>query len=83
MRRSVGEVRRAWTRAGLLLLAGGALFGMLYAAGPAQTSDEGEAAPEALVQLLDEGQAVVLGVQQEETGFLGKNLVSVPSTPRR
>ncbi|MBL7063083.1 MAG: selenocysteine-specific translation elongation factor [Anaerolineae bacterium] len=45
----------------------------------------GQAAPEALVQLLDEGQAVVLGVQRKEIrlrpevqpeGFLGKNLVS-------
>ena len=45
MRRSVGEFGRVRTRAGLLLLAGGALFGVLYAAGPTQTSDEGEAAP--------------------------------------
>jgi selenocysteine-specific elongation factor len=36
----------------------------------------GQAVPEALAQLLDEGQAVVLGVQQEETKLLGKNLVS-------
>jgi cytochrome c oxidase cbb3-type subunit 2 len=35
------------TRVGLLLLAAAALFGVLYAAGPAQMSDEGEAAPEA------------------------------------
>jgi selenocysteine-specific elongation factor len=36
----------------------------------------GETAPEALARLLDEGQAVILGTQLEETGFLGKNLVS-------
>ncbi len=34
----------------------------------------GEAAPEALAQLLDEGQAVLLGALQEETGGLGKPL---------
>ncbi len=34
----------------------------------------GEAAPEALAQLLDEGQAVLLGARQEETGSLGKLL---------
>ena len=39
-------------------------------------SSLGEAAPEALAQLLDEGQAVALISQREETGFLGKNLVS-------
>jgi selenocysteine-specific elongation factor len=36
----------------------------------------GQAVSEALAQLLDEGQAIVLGVQQEETKLLGKNLVS-------
>ncbi|MEA3339599.1 MAG: SelB C-terminal domain-containing protein, partial [Chloroflexota bacterium] len=40
------------------------------------TSGLGDAAPDALAQLLDEGQAVLLGSQQEETRFLGKNLVS-------
>ncbi len=36
----------------------------------------GEAAPEALTQLLNEGQAVLLDSQQGETGVSGKNLVS-------
>lgn len=36
----------------------------------------GQAVPEALAQLLDEGQAVVLGTRQKETRFLGKDLVS-------
>jgi len=36
----------------------------------------GDAAPDALAQLLDEGQAVLLGPQQGETRFFPKNLVS-------
>ena len=36
----------------------------------------GEAAPDALTQLLDDGQAILLGPRQGETGGLGKNLVS-------
>jgi selenocysteine-specific elongation factor len=40
------------------------------------SSGLGEAAPDALAQLLDEGQAILLDSQQEETRFSGKNLVS-------
>jgi selenocysteine-specific elongation factor len=40
------------------------------------SSGLGEAAPDALAQLLDEGQAILLDSGQEETRFFPKNLVS-------